>query len=479
MISDNSDLFVYKPSTAAIDPRTCRMPRGTIFLSRDALPCPDGILSNSPFLNNPFLVGYLTDYLEFLELIILNDRLILGFSPRPVLQDRLFESPAVQWWIQEVGKVPEWREALLDPNRDSLPFFLAGPSYRFPGAHALCIEDSVKTKLCSLGILQENQVYTPDLTPVACIEKRLELDTPLREKFDELRRQYAEREPNDTMASSLALLHLDEALGDVLYLDEAFGASRCPYIVKQVLSGYPNVLTTARRTHMCLIHYLKDHLDAGARREADRLIELGSCTLFPKTPIAMQIIMNSSSPDDLLDTALQLRDEYSDFRSGVADIEGELCSEDITLGRKIKLVRYLEAMADGLWPTETRSIRRVTVELTGLLSLIRPLTLGSIKDAIESLAGMPTELIIGALRKRKVRVLHKTRKIFLRSRHCIQKIAWIFDLPPRTVEEAVLAGEAIRADFPTLISRVESGTWWKSGGNLRGTRYSSRPDISL
>jgi len=58
--------------------------------------------------------------------------------------------------------------------------------------------------------------------------------------------------------------------------------------------------------------------------------------------------MNSNRPEDFLMIALQLRDEYRDFRKEMIELETELLSEDVSLKRKMKLQRHVFQLPKGV-----------------------------------------------------------------------------------------------------------------------------------
>ena len=72
-----------------------------------------------------------------------------------------------------------------------------------------------------------------------------------------------------------------------------------------------------------VIAALKQRLDSGAAADLERLENIGAPVVFPRTPIAAQILEHSDKPDDLLRVALDLRQEAKHFRASLRQVEEE------------------------------------------------------------------------------------------------------------------------------------------------------------
>jgi len=163
--------------------------------------------------------------------------------------------------------------------------------------------------------------------------------------------------------------------------------------------------------------------------------------VFPETPIAAQLLSQASSPEDLLQVALQMRDEYSSLRRSMCDLESQLCGDDITLEKKTKICRQLHAMAQELRKDPEGALRRETVDLTGLVAAIpaagEPLSLATTSNAVGKLMSLPVDVLLRAIRRRRIRIMFKTKKSFLRLRSSCSMLASLFGFSASEVRKSM------------------------------------------
>ena len=386
--------------------------RGDFLLPPEALPEPDNIVStHSETKKVEFRPDVLQDYLSFLELVVLNERLIVG----------------------SYNVFADLDSVLKDSNAFS-PLFT-----RYYLRGSLNLSEEMLKLLRGRAILCEVHLGLPDSSPQSQVLKHLPLSNQLQSMFDENRDFSKHYEKDKSVIEALALASLASDVGMPLHLSEFAWRAQLPYqLTPQQISAISSVERVESRLRKSVTTQLISSLNEGARQELERLA-LGNRTVFPKTPISSQIVMNSSRPEDFPLIALQLRDEYSDFRKQMIDLETELLSEEASLKRKLKLQRHVDLLAAELWPTNQRGMRKEATELSNILNVLplNTLDIRSIAKLTQYILDKPAELLIRLIRRRKVRVLLKTRKEFLESKGWPSKLAEVFELPKRVVEDSL------------------------------------------
>jgi len=189
-----------------------------------------------------------------------------------------------------------------------------------------------------------------------------------------------------------------------------------------------------------VIATLRERLDAGARRELERLEAIAGPTVFPRTPIATSIIHDSAGPEDLLRIALELREEFTGFRQAMRELETELFSEETDLRHRIRILNDIEGISRELWPTPRDGFRASFVEATGLITKVADLTPGSTVTQLNLIAQIlskPVEAVLRGIKRRKIRVLLQAKRDFLKSKRHTDKIKEIFRLTDRQVSTAI------------------------------------------
>jgi hypothetical protein len=387
--------------------------RGDFILPSEALPEPDIIVStHSERKKVEFRADVLQDYLNFLELVVLNERLIVGYYN--VFAD------------------------LDSALKDSKAFSPLFTRYYLRGS--LNLYEEMFKILMEREILFKVQLDPTESSPQAQVLKHLPLSDRLRSMLDENRDFSKDYEKDKDVVEALALASLALEVGMPLHLSEIAWRAQLPYLLTpQQISAVSSVERVELNLRKSVMTHLTERLNEGARRELNRIAELGVRTVFPETPIAGQIVMDSSSPEDFLLIALQLRDEYKTFRKEMIELEAELLSEDTSLKRKIRLQRHLDSLAAELWPNNQSGIWKEALELSNILSIspLDPLGVRGVAKLTKLILDKPSDLLLRLIRRRKVRVLLKTRKKFLESKGWPTKLAKVFQLPKRVVKDGL------------------------------------------
>lgn len=387
---------------------------GDILCSYPQLPDPDSIYEEleGRASQKHFSLAALAEYLALLETVVLHERIIVGSADVP------------------------------NDNRDDLKsetFRTFGVGYRIRTASLvppLRLYPTLKEK----GILHEVLAEIPDLFPSTLIDRYVNTPT-IASQIRYFETNAIRIDPDRDRCRRIALHLTSYKIGIPLFLIEFASRSSMPLRISdfenELLSG---VTYVQRDIEKGVVEHLKNHLNAGALTEIRKLEELGNTTIFPRTPIAGQILLESRTPEDLLRVALSLRREYSGFRQEMSKLEREIFDPDLTLADKLRKRDGLEEMANELWPQKEsrRSIfQQVTDELSGVsdigMSATNPLTFLSVPNAILRITALPWKLIRSQLRRRKVRAMLKSRHSFLNSRFGMKHVAHIFRCPEEIV----------------------------------------------
>jgi antitoxin component of RelBE/YafQ-DinJ toxin-antitoxin module len=374
------------------------------------------VVRNSKPKLNPF---FLLEFLNFLELVVLNERIIVG--DYPVFKD-------------------------LDP--DVLKSPAAGKISNVYGLKGdLNIGQKALDRLTEQGVLYDVELYSDDVSPRDYLTRHLSLSDELQDSLHDTSVFLRKYEPDRSIADELAMAEMNWNFGVPMFLSELAREAQLPFrLTRHEMRRVAWAEKLEIRLQRGVVARLADSLNEGARKELDQLAELGGHTVFPQTPISWQIVAESNGPEDLVQVALQLRDEYRKFRRRMVELEAELADEQTSLKRKIKLKKQVDAMAGELWPTQPTGIRKEATELSGLLNAlpaaVDAATLGGVTGLTQYVLSRPTDLILKLLRRRKVRVLLNSKRTFLRGANWTGKLANIFNIPQEDVREALFqAGE--------------------------------------
>lgn len=388
---------------------------GDCIASRDSVPSPNRILTDASLSASKSLLQFnlsaLEDYLDFLEMIVLYERIIVAHPDGDrFLSDKDLSSPA------------------------------AGPAltaYRTVGRLELSYKlDEV---LIDRGILYPT--ILADDSPRSHIRSLLTIDEGLRNLFQSEIACLEALEPRRDVCSRLAEFQLIEDVGLPMFIGELSREYNVPYRLadrEQARLKHADRIEAVIRKGV--IATLRERLDAGARRELERLEAIAGPTVFPRTPIATSIIHDSAGPEDLLRIALELREEFTGFRQAMRELETELFSEETDLRHRIRILNDIEGISRELWPTPRDGFRASFVEATGLITKVADLTPGSTVTQLHLIAQIlskPVEAVLRGIKRRKIRVLLQAKRDFLKSKRHTDKIKEIFRLTDRQVSTAI------------------------------------------
>ena len=366
-------------------------------------------------------IDSLRNYLKLLELLVLFERVIVGEFPTIVERFTVNETndEKVKMALDDYSVLYRIVPA-LDLGKD--------------------LRDRTKEKGIIVDAVLENKQLQPPIELVARymnIDKYLENES--RERSSDIKRHY---ELDDRLAARITVATLALDYGGPLYISEFCRLAGIAYW----LSGteermLANLQRLEYSTRTQVIGAFKESLDIGARKELENIEKLGVNTIFPESPIASSIIMESNHPEDLNIVALQMRDKFSNLRCYMNEIQKEILNEDVSLEKKIKLSKEIEKMRNELWKEKHQGWETILNQTTSLIHTVigastMP-TVYSLPNIVLFLLGQPYASIRGAIRKRKIRVLLESKRDFLRSKNCIGKIASIFGITDADVRGAL------------------------------------------
>jgi len=394
--------------------RTLISSRGDFLLSSKLVPTPDEISYPDPFSKKrEFTVVILDSYLKFLELVVTNQRIL----------DVTF-STYTEAEAKAIGK-------------DALEFYLSREIYL----------QEPKIKQNMLKELEAKNIYFPvigrgiDYSPRKFIDEYLNVSPRLKDSFKQTKKATPiEFKKN---AELLTRLVLADEIGIPLSVIEFAKQTSLPFALHRVeIEAIKEFESTEINLRNGVLAFLKEKLNQGAQKELTQINELGNKVIYPETPIAWQIIRDSSKLEDFLPVALQLREEYKTFRETTIKIEEELFSDETTLKRKEKLVKELNLMASEIWKGQENTTQRIAQDFSSLLDLAlnqaTNLSLGNFPKLLDFVLGKPTEILLSKLHQRKIKVLMNSKKQFMSSRKWINKLSSIFSLPEDRIREGVL-----------------------------------------
>ncbi len=388
---------------------------GDVLFSRHSMPVPEIILTGfdaerrfeneQPEVNLNALQGFL----ELLEFVVLTERLVVPipqFQPETI---RLIEDEEFEFMVYRVvGNLSYDTEALLD-------------------------------RLGDAGVLCEAQIDVGCKTADDVIAQLLPVSKALRAhcaKFSEYARGYG-----DELRTAIVNAKMAVRIGAPLHVALAAGRARVPYVLdgreRRYVESYERESLRSRKT---VGRMLLDRINASARREVSQLINIGVPTVFPETPIASMILHSSATPAEMVDVALQLRDQFASFRHHLNGIEHDLANEDQSLKVRLKRVRELERLAASLWPKAKTDLCTSAVNVADALLAIPELAAAPSPEGaskmIERLAQLPLDVIMDAFRRRKVRLFIKARHAFLHNRDATDRISKVLNVPASLVRES-------------------------------------------
>lgn len=379
-------------------------------MSDEAIPYPGAILKGFRRLKyGPHLQPYLDfqqlqNFLEFLEHVVLCERLI---TPLP----RFTKSTA-----RLVNGKRTWLDFVVFQAAGDLDFTM----------------EKLGDMLHDAGILVSAEIHVGDPTSDDVVARLMPSSVSLQRKFAYFLQGTQDSKSHDKFA--IAQAHMAARVGTPLHTAEAASLARVPYILSphqsRDLAEYENELLRVRRT---VTSVLLEKLNSGARKEVAKLSELGPVCVFPETPIASLIIQNATTPEGLVGAALQLRSEFSQFRRQMNEIEADLAKDEQSLKVRLKRMRELERLANSLWEESKTDLRAnalsVSEALLAVPEAVSTPSPTSIKDLALKLAALPVDGILQLYRKRKIRLLLKAKRGFLKGQNSTRRIAQIFGVP--------------------------------------------------
>jgi hypothetical protein len=394
-------------------PKKLTMSRGDFLLSKKLIPNPDHIFLPNQSGKKEFVVGILDKYLKFLELLVFNER-ILGTT----------FSTFTEGEAKDIGDI-NLEEYLYTR------FYLTEP----------VMEEKILKQLIDKGIFFYVNIHTSNLSPRGIVRDYLNISPQLKEL---LQKEINFKRPIfKKNAELVAHIALAEDVGVPLCISELAKQNGLPFALGKDESEAIKEFESAEvGLRIGVLNNIKEKMDYGARQELLRIKSLGINTIYPETPIAWQIIRDSSKLDDFLPVALQLRDEYKKFRQTMLKIEDELFSDDITLKRKRQLVKELDTMAAEIWNRQEDTTQRTAQEFSSLLDLAlneaTNLSLSNFPKLLGYILGKPTEILVSKLHQRKIKVVLSSKKQFLSSSKWVDKLSEIFYLPKNEVKEQII-----------------------------------------
>lgn len=411
LLAPDGILFVTSPLT---EPQQLQATPGDVLISGEAIPYPGAILQGfhrskyGPHIQPYLSFRELQNFLEFLEHVVLCERLI---SPVP--------------------RYTKGSERLVNGKRTWLDF----ATFRAVGDLDFTTE-RLGDMLIDAGILISAEVHVGDPTSDDVVARLMSSSAALQRKFSYFLQNATVSKSHDRFA--IAQAHMAARIGTPLHMAEAACLVRVPYILgshqTQDLAEYESELLRARRT---VTGVLLERLNAGARKEIAKLAELGPVCVFPETPIASLIVQNATTPEGLVNAALQLRSEFADFRRKMNQIEADLANDGQSMKARLKRAQELERLANSLWKHKATDFRTnalsVSEALLAVPQVVSAPSLGSIKDLALKLTALPVGSILDIYRRRKIRLLLKAKRGFMRSQNSTKKIAQIFGIPEEVV----------------------------------------------
>ncbi len=389
-------------------PNILTVSRGDFLLSENLIPRPDYIFL--PDRHPEFSLENLDSYLKFLELVVFNERIFGARFPTFTPKE-----------TKEVGKTK-----------------LNNHFYRRIGLLKPVIQEEILKQLTNEGVFFFTEIQSKDIAPRELLKKYLKISPQIEKSMgEEIVFNRPVFKKNAELVSQIALA---EDIGIPLSIREFAKQNGLPFALHQSENeAIKKIESIEVKLHNGVLGYLKEKLDSGALQEVARITNLGTKTIYPETPIAWQIIRDSSKLEDFLPIALQLRDEYKNFRESMINIEVELHSDNINLNRKLQLVKELDAMAGEIWKGQENTTQKVAQDFSSLLDLAlnqaTNLSIGNFPKLLEFVLGRPVEILLSKLHQRKIKVLLNSKRQFMKSTKWADKISNIFSLPKHKIKE--------------------------------------------
>lgn len=391
---------------------------GDVLFSRLRIPYPGLILQGfkrrhrtEPEIEPFVSFEQLQHLLEFLEFVVLTERLIV---PVPEFSKRT--------------------QKLVDSRRHWIDFAI----FYATGDLPLDTEHIVE-KLTSAGVLYECGIAVGDPTADDVAARLLPTSRSLQNQFKTFLQHATSEGVSDPFAyatSSMAYW-----AGAPLHVAEAAGLAKVPYVLghheELHLRGFED---ENLRTRKSVAELMLDRLNGGARKELAQIAQLGVLTTFPETPIASLILQRATSPAGLIDAAIELRAEFAPYRKHMNQIEHDLANESQSLKVRLKRAKELEHLASSLWSGTKTDLKASAIGVSEALFTIPEVvadpTATTLKGLASKIAALPVDAILDLYRKRKVRLLLKAKRSFMRGGDQTAQIARILGVEPEIVAKS-------------------------------------------
>lgn len=408
---------------------TLEASQGDVLFSRQRIPYPGLILQgfkrqrrNEPEIEPYVSFRHIRKLMEFLEFVVLTERIIVP-----------------------IPKFSAKTEKIVNGRRHWVDFAL----FEAVGDLDLDVEIIID-KLIQADVLYECEIATHDTTTDEVAVRLTSSSNYLRSCFMGYLR-YAEgvQSKNHFAFASASMAHW---FGAPLQVAEMAGRAQIPYVLaehqERHLASYER---ESLRTRKSVTELLLDRLNAGARKEISKLSEFGVLMSFPETPIASLIIRNASSPMGLVDAALQLRSKFAGYRKHIVQIESDLVNTDISLKTRIRRANEIKILAAALWPEARHDLRTTAIgvseALASLPEVVHDPSGASIGGIVTKLVSLPVDRLVELYRRRRVRLLLKAKRQFLRAPDLTLKLAKVLDVP------AGIVARSRSLDGPQLTQR--------------------------
>jgi len=393
---------------------------GDVLFSSSRIPYPGAIVMGVqkrrglPEIEPYFSFSRLQEFLEFLEFVVLTERVIVPFPSYSRQTNKIVSSRA--WWA------------------DFCEFEVAG-DIDFTTEH-------VVEQLTNSGVLHSVNFDVSTLTSDAVATRLLPASRSLQNHFKSFLTR-ASSHGTQGRAASLAQAHLAVWVGEPLRVAEVARQCKVPYVLGAREERYMHsVELESAQVRRSVSSVLLERLNAGARKEIERLSQPGLPLVFPETPIASMLLWNSTSPQGLIQAAIQLRSEFAPFRRHMNLLEFDLANDELPLKARLKRVRELEQLAGHLWPSTKTNIGKIALGVSDAMTAIpdvieNPSPLSALKLA-EKLLAVPTDQLMNVFQRRKVRLLLRARRSFLNAKGSTEQLAKIFQLPQEVIAKSRL-----------------------------------------
>lgn len=366
---------------------------------------PDSIIHKNDS-GREIILNRFDDFLKTLELIVINEHVSI-VKPDPL---------TFKDFDDTVWKSPGW----------------APLEIMYMDGGELEIKDYFFQELGKRNILSEGIIAHDGLLPTEYIQM-LKKEKDFKGFYDSYLEGVKCEEKNDEIAEQVLDAHFSIIIGFPLYLSNFAGDAKIPFILspyeRRHVEPLENFFNESARS---LRNILFEKYSEGARKITKEIADFGGNFIYPSTPIASEIILNSSSPKDLVNITIDLRDHYQKFRKVMCEMESALVDEDISISNKKKIIREMKFFFNELWPESNDIINKELKEYSnfigGLPKDIMNLKFGSPIEIYNSLSNFPLESLIKRLKKRKISALLNSKKTFLKSKNIRDKISNIFSI---------------------------------------------------